>query len=178
MRLAPVSSSATDPQGVVQFCQLMYPKLVGTLALHCGDRDVAEEMAQETLARVWERWPSVSEMEAPQAWAYRVGFNLAASRFRRRAAERRAHRRLAHPPPTGVGADPAEMLALRQAVAALPDRQRAAILLRYFADLSVADAALALDCRPGTVKSLTSHAIERLRQHFAVTVAEEDPEYA
>jgi RNA polymerase sigma factor (sigma-70 family) len=151
------------------FCRAMHPRLVGALALHCGDRHVAEELAQETLARVWERWPSVREMASPESWTYRVGFNLAASRFRRRSAERRARARAgegldAHVP------DLASALAVRAAVAALPPRQRAAVVLRYFADLSVDDTAAALRCAPGTVKALTSQAITALRATFEVEV--------
>lgn len=150
------------------FCRDLHPRLVGALALHCGDRDVAAELAQETLARVWERWSTVERHEAPEAWAFRVAFNLAASRYRRRAAERRAHGRVgaaeAHEP------DAADAVAVRAAVAALPPRQRAALVLRYFADLSVERTADVLGCRPGTVKSLTSQAIVSLRDHFEVEV--------
>jgi RNA polymerase sigma-70 factor (sigma-E family) len=153
---------------VVAFCRSMHPRLVGALALHCGDRDVAEELAQETLARVWERWSSVSVMDSPASWTYRVGFNLAASRFRRRAAERRAHARAGHP--DDHVPDPAAAVAVRDAVAALPPRQRAAVVLRYFADLSVDDTASVLGCAPGTVKSLTSQAITALRATFDVEV--------
>ena len=52
-----------DPAGVVGFCQRVRPRLVGTLGLLCGDRDVGEELAQETLARVWLRWGRVRELD-------------------------------------------------------------------------------------------------------------------
>jgi RNA polymerase sigma-70 factor (sigma-E family) len=151
------------------FCRELHPRLVGALALHCGDRDVAAELAQETLARVWERWPTVERMDSPEAWAFRVAFNLAASRYRRRAAERRAHDRLG--PVDDHAADVADALAVRAAVAALPCRQRSALVLRYFADLSVERTAEVLGCAPGTVKSLTSQAIAALRDRFDVEVA-------
>jgi RNA polymerase sigma-70 factor (sigma-E family) len=150
------------------FCRSMHPRLVGALALHCGDRDVAEELAQEALARVWERWSSVRAMASPESWTFRVGFNLAASRFRRAAAERRARSRAGHP--DDHVPDAASAIAVRAAVAALPPRQRAAVVLRYFADLSVDDTAAALGCAPGTVKSLTSQAITALRATFDVEV--------
>ena len=150
------------------FCRAMHPRLVGALALHCGDRDVAEELSQETLARVWERWSTVRTMESPEAWALRVGFNLAASRFRRRAAERRARARLG--PVDERVADESAALEVREAVASLPPRQRAALVLRYFADLPVDETAEILGCAPGTVKSLTSQAIASLRARFEVEV--------
>ncbi len=151
------------------FCRAMHPRLVGALALHCGDRDVAEELAQEALARVWERWPSVRSMASPESWTFRVGFNLAASRFRRRAAERRARSRIG--PADESVPDAASAIAVRQAVAALPPRQRAAVVLRYFADLPVDEAAAVLGCAPGTIKSLTSQAIASLRDRFEVEVS-------
>ena len=151
------------------FCRELHPRLVGALALHCGDRDVAEELAQETLARVWERWSTVQHKDSPEAWAYRVGFNLAASRYRRRSAERRARARCG--PADEHVADAVDALAVREAVAALPPRQRAAVVLRYFADLSVERTADVLGCAPGTVKSLTSQAIATLRDRFEVEVA-------
>jgi RNA polymerase sigma-70 factor (sigma-E family) len=180
VRLTHVSRRAgTDPEGVVQFCRAMNPRLVGALALHCGDAGIAEELTQETLARVWERWPAVREMPAPEAWTFRVAFNLTASRFRRVAAERRARARLhaEEVPASPREADAADVVAVREAVAALPDRQRAAIVLRYFADLSVEATANALGCRPGTVKSLTSQAIARLRERFELSPIEEDAQH-
>jgi RNA polymerase sigma-70 factor (sigma-E family) len=151
------------------FCRELHPRLVGALALHCGDRDVAAELAQETLARVWERWSTVERMDSPEAWAFRVAFNLAASRFRRGAAERRARARLG--PVDDHAPDEADALAVRAAVASLPPRQRSALVLRYFADLSIERTAEVLGCRPGTVKSLTNQAIASLRDRFEVEVA-------
>jgi RNA polymerase sigma factor (sigma-70 family) len=145
------------------FCEVLYPQLVGALTLYCGRRDVAEEIAQETLVRVWDRWPKVRDMASPKGWAHRVAINLANSRYRRLAAERRATARLQQERP---GADPDRDadLALRAAVAALPARQRAVVVLRFFADQPVEETARLLHCAPGTVKSLTSKAIDRLRR--------------
>lgn len=152
-----------DTAHVTAFCRRMRPALVGTLSLYCGDADVAEELAQDVLARVWDRWPQVREMPHPEAWAYRVALNLANSHYRRRAAERRARER--HGAVVGVAeqGDAADAMAVRQAVRALPQRQRAAVVLRYFADLSVAEAAALLGCAPGTVKALTHQGIANLR---------------
>ena len=64
--------------------------------------------------------------------------------------------------------DAADAIVVRAAVAELPERQRAAPILRYFADLPVASVAEILDCAQGTVKSLTSQGIDRLREGFGV----------
>ena len=157
-----MSDSAPD---VDEFCLAIWPALAASLGFYCHDLGAGEELAQEALARAWARWDSVSRLGCPEAWVYRVGLNLARSRFRRSHAEHRALRRFSEP---GAEAAPAnaDVMAVRDAVAELPERQRAAIVLRYFADLPVDVVADALDCAPGTVRSLTSQAIDRLRRDF------------
>jgi len=147
------------------YCAGVRPWLVGALSLYCGDADVAEELAQDTLARVWLRWSSLRVPAARDAWTYRVGLNLAKSHYRRQSAERRALERTAVQQPVSEHQpDQAEAIAIRQAVASLPPRQRAALVLRYFTDLSVGQTAEVLQCAPGTVKALTSQALDRLRE--------------
>ena len=101
-------------------------------------------------------------MERPGAWAHKVPVNLARSRFRRRGSRRRAEQRLRAGAIEAASAVPADAIALRDAVAALPDDERAVIALRYFADLSVAETASALGPPDGTVKTRTRRAAERL----------------
>lgn len=151
-------------QELSAFCRREYPRLVGALSLYCGDAYVAEELAQEVIVRVVSDWGKVRRLAAPGAWAHRVAINLANSHFRRRLAERRAKQRLyaraalaVHQPDTSTA------VAVRQTVASLPQRQRAVIVLRFFADLSVREVADVLGCPDGTVKSLTSKALASLR---------------
>ena len=61
-----------------------------------------------------------------------------------------------------------DSIAVREAIVGLPARQRAAVVLRYHADLSVDDTAAVMRCAPGTVKALTHQALERLRDEFGV----------
>jgi RNA polymerase sigma-70 factor (sigma-E family) len=151
------------------FCEDEHPRLVGALSLYCGDRGVAEELAQDALARACRDWRRVRRLEAPGAWAHRVAINLANSYFRRRAAERRAKRRLGDRERTQAPElDPATAITIRTAVASLPRRQRTALVLRYYADLSVRDVAEALGCPEGTVKTLTSKAIASLREELRI----------
>lgn len=79
--------------GPEEFCDAVRDRLVGALTLATGRRAVAEELAQEALVRVWQRWGRVSQLDVPEAWAVRVGLNLAGSWHRRRQAEWRASRR-------------------------------------------------------------------------------------
>lgn len=156
----------------------MYPRLVGAIGLHCGDQSIAEEIAQEALAITWQRWHSVQKANAPDSWTFRVAFNLVTSRFRRLAAERRANRRVGVAPDEALhGIDPADVLAVRAAVGSLPERQRAAVVLRYFAGLDVASTAAVMGCEPGTVRSLTSQAVATLRDRLGERFAEEDHEH-
>jgi len=139
----------------------LQPALFSALALYCGKAELAEDLTQETLLRVWKHWQSVSEMEHPDRWALRVAFNLAKSRWRRRRVERsietvRSGERM-------LRSDPTNVIVVRAAVAILPPRQRAAVVVRYFNDLSVADAAIVLGCAEGTVRALTHQAVASLR---------------
>ena len=155
---------------LVALCARLHPQLVGTLTICCGDRGVAEELAQEALIRLWDRWPSVARMDSPEGWTHHVAMNLARSWLRRRAAERRALRRLGPAPDADTGLDAGDVLALRRAVACLPPRQRAVIAWRFYAGLNVAQTADVLGCAPGTVKSLTSKATVALRKYAGFVV--------
>lgn len=148
------------------FCDAEHRDLVGLLVFLTGDRHVAEELAQDALATLCEHWPRVRRMAQPRVWLRRVARNLAASRFRRRAAEKRAHHR--HGPAKREHGDPdaGEAVAVRRAVAALPRRQREIVVLRWFVGLSVSETAAELGCAQGTVKSLTHKAMARLRETF------------
>lgn len=154
--------SRDDP---ADFCDQVRTRLVGALTLACGDRDVAEELAQDTLVRVWERWAQVNVMDSREAWVFRTAFNLASSWGRRRGAERRANRRAGTDERYSPSEDDlAEVIAVRRAVACLPDRQRAVIVTRFYLGYDVAATAALLDCAPGTVKAATHQALENLRR--------------
>jgi RNA polymerase sigma-70 factor (sigma-E family) len=165
-----------DPPALVEFCRRMHPQLVGTLTLYCGSRMVAEELAQEALIRVWDRWETVSALNSPAGWAHHVALNLARSWSRRRAAERRAHARAGMPDAVARETlDAEDVLVLRQAVASLPPRQRAVVAWRFYADLSVEETAGVLGCAPGTVKSLTHKAVAALRRDVRFSDVEVTP---
>ena len=151
------------------FCVEEHPRLVGALSLYCGDRVLAEELAQDALSRACRDWRKVRRLGAPGAWTHRVAINLANSYFRKAAAESRAKRRL-HEDQSAYrdpGLDRAAAMDIRSAVASLPRRQRTALILRYYVDLSVRDVAAAMECPEGTVKTLTSKAISSLRHSLS-----------
>ena len=152
------------------WCAAIYPRLVGALSLACGNRDDAEELAQETLSRVWQRWDRLRDHPDIEGFAFRTGFNLVNSWWRHRAVVDRIDRLLRRNAPTG--ADDADTvtdaLALRRAISHLPRRQREVIAYRYFLDCTVADTAVRMQCAEGTVKALTHQAIDALRASGAV----------
>lgn len=155
-----------EPDGPEAFVDAVRDRLVGALTLATGRRAVAEELAQDALFKAWQCWPRVREADDPEAWVFRVGFNLASSWGRRQSAEWRANRRSgarSSQSETHEDADPTDVVTLRSAVAALPPRQRAVIVSRFYLGYDVAGTAALLGIAAGTVKATTSHALAKLR---------------
>ena len=116
----------------------------------------AEEVVQEAFAELHRRWALV---EAPGPYVRAAVVNGCRRRQRRGAMDRVRVGARPERGPAALGADD-----MGDAIARLPDRQRAVIVLRYYEDMSEADIAAALGCRPGTVKSLASRALADLRR--------------
>ena len=148
------------PADLTAFCEQEWPRLVGALSLYTGDADLAEELAQEAIARACRHWRRVRRMDAPAAWLHRVARNLAHSHFRRVSVGRRVQARVSTSDQTG---DDADVIAIRAAVGALPVPERETIVLRYYVGCSVRETADAMQCPEGTVKTRTYRAIAMLR---------------
>ena len=157
-----------DEEVFADFCRREHPRLVGALGLYCGDFHLAEELAQEALARVWRDWPAVQRKDSPEAWTYRVAMNLASSHFRRRRAERRARERLSVPE-EAVAVDVGDSVVIRDALQELPARYRAVLVLRFYLQYSVAETAAALQMPTGTVTTLTRRGLQRLSRRIGAT---------
>ncbi|MGH2902154.1 MAG: SigE family RNA polymerase sigma factor [Solirubrobacteraceae bacterium] len=144
-------------------------RLLRCAYLLCGNRNVAEDLLQVTLVRTARRWDVASR--SPHAYAYRVLVNLLHDRRRnlgRRVVERSldelAERdRARRDESDGV----IDRLAITAAVHRLPSRQRTVLVLRFFADLSVAETAEVIGASEGTVKTHTSRALLALRDSLA-----------
>jgi RNA polymerase sigma-70 factor (sigma-E family) len=130
-----------------------------------GDRGRAEDAAQEALVRVYQRW---SRLDDPLAYARRIVVNATRDDWRRAERATRAHDdagRLGRPHEAAdVEASFLQRDALLGALAALPHRQRAVIVLRYLSELSEAETAAVLEISVGTVKRQAFDALARLRQ--------------
>lgn len=122
------------------------------------------DLTQDTLARLWRDWSRVRAADSPEAYGYKAAVNVAKNHFRWRISSRRREQ-LSAPTDRGVhhDTDTATALAVREAVAALPIKKRTAVVLRYFADLSVAQTASVMDVPENTVKTLTRRALRDLR---------------
>jgi RNA polymerase sigma-70 factor (sigma-E family) len=154
-------------------------RLLRTAYLMAGDLAEAEDLVQETLLRVARRWHKVRAMDHPAAYARRILVNLAID-----GAKRRAHRAGELAVPGGARVlDQADSRAERdlravdtqtelfRALASLSPRQRAIIVLRYWADLPETEVAEILNCSAGTVKSTASRGLARLREVLAASAS-------
>jgi RNA polymerase sigma factor (sigma-70 family) len=113
-----------------------------------GSADAGVDLAHEAMLRAYRAWPSVGEMDRPGAWVRRVLINLAIDRHRRARREETVVHHLA--PATAAAPDVDLFWAT---VRRLPDRQRAAVALRYIDDMTVEQIAEVLDVSAGTVKT-------------------------
>jgi RNA polymerase sigma factor (sigma-70 family) len=135
--------------------------------LMTGDRALAEDLTQEAFARMVGRLAHLRDREAFGAYLRQTVVNLCRMQFRRTRVERTYIQRLqrstieASPEPGGGVLED-----LWTAIRRLPDRQRMAVVLCYYEDLSEEQAAEILRCRPGTYRSLLSRARSSLRSEM------------
>ena len=151
----------------------MYPRLVGSLSLYTADRHLAQELAQEALARLCRDWKKVRRMDNKEAWIFRVAINLANSTFRRRTIERRVRQQIdLQPAQSNIGVVTDDVFSIKEALAQLSRRQRTVLILRFYEDLAFSDIAEAMSIPESTVKSLARRGLERLRKDPGILEAE------
>ena len=141
-----------------------YPRLVPMLQALTGDRQRAEDLAQDALAAAQRDWRRIGRYDKPGAWVRRVALNRSSNDRRRQRREAASLQRIgvAEPTTETAGHD-ARLWAL---VRALPEQQRWAVALHYVEDRSVADVAEVLGCSAGTVKTHLSRARETLARQL------------
>ena len=158
----------THTQELGDFCREQYPSLLGLMSFYSRDKELAEELVQEALVRLCSDWPKVRRMDHPDRWLRRVAVNVAKSRYRRWQAELRANRRVeGRKQESHFDPDTADAVSVREAVASLPHRQRAVLVLHYYLDLPLDEVADILDLPEGTVKSLAHRGTKSLRRKLA-----------
>ncbi|MEV0680582.1 SigE family RNA polymerase sigma factor [Actinosynnema sp. NPDC050436] len=135
----------------------------GTAYLLCHDWHRAEDLVQAAFAKLYVAWPRIDRHEALDAYTRRTLVRTFVSELRR-GWFRRERVSDSTPEAEGVGRGSVEdRLVLLEALAEVPPRQRAVLVLRYWEDLSVEETARALRCSEGTVKSQAARGLQTLR---------------
>jgi RNA polymerase sigma-70 factor (ECF subfamily) len=154
--------TAVTVLGFEEFFQAEHVRLARALYLLTGTAAEADELSQDAMVRVYERWDRVRQMDSPQGYLFRTALNLHRSRLRGLASRAR-HIVQATPSP-----DPAELVQSRdilaRALASLPTGQREAVVLVEWLGMDHEEAATALRIKPGSVRARLSRAKADLRR--------------
>jgi RNA polymerase sigma-70 factor (ECF subfamily) len=142
-------------------------RLTRQLFLATGDLTRAEDCVQEAFMRAWRRWDELDGDGNPLAWVRTVAWRLAINDWRRLLAHLRAMAR--HGPERDVAPPSADLIAVRDELARLPQPQRVVLVLHYFADMTVAEVAAVLDVAEGTVKARLSRGRDALATRLTVS---------
>lgn len=157
-----LTSSAEAPT-FEEYAEVGWPALYRYAYLLTGRHADAEDIAQQTLLKAYQSWTKVSRADSPAAYLRRMLTNTYLSSRRRKSHQLEL---LTDDPPEPRGAPaggPEERMVLWPHVQALPPRQRAVVVLRYYEDLAEQEIADTLGCSRGTVKSTAHHALKSLR---------------
>lgn len=154
-----------------------FSRLVALGVAMSGSREVARDLAQETMVRAHAHWDEIRYYDVPWAWLRRVMTNLLIDHHRSRRAEGAAVVRLGarlddgRPDTARPGPSAGDWAAM---IAPLPPRQRAVVTLFYAEDLSIEQIAEVLHIRTGTVKSALAKARDRLASTWGAGAAAQD----
>jgi len=147
-----------------RFTAARWPGLVRTAYLLTGDLGHAEDLAQTTLIKAYRSWHRVRRVDDVDAYVRKILINANRSRFRAKRPVELSVATLPEPQaPPDAGSGVEERDVLFAALAGLPPRQRAIVVLRYWEDLAEGEVAALLGCSVGTVKSQASRALAKLR---------------
>ena len=150
------------------FFRREYPIMVSLVVALTGDRELARDLAQESLLRAYRDWPQLVSLDRPGAWCRQVAINLVRDGWRRRRSEAAAIDRLRRERVHAVPAPRSPSDEFWSAVRALPGRQREAIALYYVGDRSVSEIAATLGIAEGTVKGILFDARRALAARLGV----------
>jgi RNA polymerase sigma-70 factor (sigma-E family) len=159
------------PKDYAEYVAQRWTALYRTAYLLTGRRDGAEDLVQEVMVSVYDRWQRIQRMDSPDAYVRKVLLHAYLSQRRTRIRRAGLSHLTAVPPPAP---DPVIGPDLWCVVRALPPRQRAVVVLRYYEDLTEADTAAALGCSMGTVMSQCHRALAALTATLADELETED----
>ena len=146
----------TSETEFVEFAEATSPRLRRAAFLLCGDWHTAEDLVQTTLAKVFVSWHKIRRQDAAHAYAERTLVNTYLTHNRLKRSGEVPTGNLPECPVESPA--PETRIVVLDALATLPPRGRAVVVLRYWADLSVEQVAAVLGCSPGNVKSQSARA--------------------
>lgn len=163
----------SDEESFRRFAVEQAPRLRRSAYLYCGDWHLAEDLMQSALIKIYRSWSRVQKDESLANYSRTV--LLRTWLDERRRPWRRSEQSEADVPERsdearGPADSPERLWArdlVQQGLLRLPPRQRAVVVLRYFDELSVAEAAEVMGCSEGTVKSQTARGLDTLRASVA-----------
>ncbi len=168
----PSEPLADDPVTFEAYVATRGPALIRFANRLTGSQHRAEDLVQDALAKAYQRWDSIRRRDQPDVYLRRIIVNAARSWWRPRS-----NRELPIDTPPAdradardVGTETDQLIAERDAmwrlIGALPNRQRAVLVLRYYEDLDDNTIAAILDCSPVTVRTHAMRALDVLRSHL------------
>lgn len=157
-----------DDEAFTEFVATRSRALQRSAYLLVGERGLAQDLVQEALAKTYVAWPRLRAAHKAEAYTRKVITTTAISWYRRKAwSSERPTDTLPERAGDGHADRVAERELLWSALQLLPPRQRAAIVCRYYDDLTEVQTAAAMGCAPGTVKSQVSAGLTKLRAALA-----------
>ena len=162
----------SDEEDFRQFAASRQKQLLRTAYLLCGDWHAAEDLVQTAFGQLYRSWRRVRRVEHPDAYAKRVLYHCHLSAKRRRRFTTVPIESVPEPAIPGEGLGDGSTRVLIEALAELPERARAVVVLRFWEDYSVAQTADALGISQGTVKSQTSRALVLLRTRIGDSLSD------
>jgi RNA polymerase sigma-70 factor (sigma-E family) len=145
----------------VEFAAIASPRLRRTAFLLCGDWHTAEDLAQTTLAKMFVSWRRVRRRDAVHTYATRTLANTYLASRRGKSASELVTSQFPEEP--AQPQQPELRLVVLNALATLPPKARAVVVLRYWEDMSVEQVASLLGCSEGNVKSQSARGLDKLR---------------
>jgi RNA polymerase sigma-70 factor (sigma-E family) len=152
-----------DGDGFREYVTARSGSLLRTAYLLTGNRADAEDLVQAALAKTYQAWDRIEDTRALDGYVRRAMVNTHISWWRRRRLDEYPTDEIPDRPVADHAAGSDLQDTLRRAVDRLPQRMRAAVVLRYYEDMSEAEVADALGVSLGTVKSTVSRAVAKLR---------------
>jgi len=153
-----------DEADFTEFATAAIGRLRRTAYLMCGDWHRAEDAAQDALVRIYRRWDKLNRLHGLNTYAHKVVVSVVLDQAKRPWRREHSTAEPAERPRPDEAATIDNRQLVVAALAAIPAGQRACVVLRHYADLSIEETAQVLGVSTGTVKSQTSRGLIQLRE--------------